>query len=51
MRNSDKPLAVQEAQRQGFGVIRLYTNVPMTENIALYLSAELRNCPPDETKT
>jgi len=28
--------AEQEARRQGFGVIRLYTNVLMTENIALY---------------
>ena len=28
--------AEQEAQRQSFGVIRLYTNVLMTENIALY---------------
>jgi GNAT superfamily N-acetyltransferase len=28
--------AEQEARRQGFGVIRLYTNVLMTENLALY---------------
>jgi ribosomal protein S18 acetylase RimI-like enzyme len=28
--------AEQEARRQGFGVIQLYTNVLMTENIALY---------------
>jgi hypothetical protein len=26
----------EEARRQGFGVIRLYTNELMTENIALY---------------
>jgi GNAT superfamily N-acetyltransferase len=28
--------AEQEARRQGFAVIRLYTNVLMTENLALY---------------
>jgi GNAT superfamily N-acetyltransferase len=28
--------AEQEVRRQGFGIIRLYTNVPMTENLALY---------------
>jgi GNAT superfamily N-acetyltransferase len=30
--------AEQEALRQGFGVIRLYTNALMTENLALYPS-------------
>lgn len=28
--------AEQEARRQGFGAIRLYTNALMTENLALY---------------
>jgi GNAT superfamily N-acetyltransferase len=29
--------AEQEARRQGFGAIRLYTNALMTENLTLYL--------------